>query len=178
HLLTDAQDALPAVGFDGRYTIAVWVGRPDATATPGLTGRTAAAPLLFDAFAALGPRRVPLATAPGGAIIASGAQLPMPLRRFKEAGDEARAGAYLDPGVQIAFPPDRSVLEMEPGEDLRLALKAEGGALPLTWLIDGEPIAEPAQSHEIEWLAAGRGFARITVIDARGRTDRVTVRIK
>src|SRR5438093_9487924 len=38
-----------AVGYDGRHTIAVWVGRPDGAATPGLAGRTAAAPLLFDA---------------------------------------------------------------------------------------------------------------------------------
>ena len=27
-----------AVGYDGRYTIAVWVGRPDGAATPGLSG--------------------------------------------------------------------------------------------------------------------------------------------
>ena len=28
-----------AVGYDGRHTIAVWVGRPDGAATPGLAGR-------------------------------------------------------------------------------------------------------------------------------------------
>ena len=49
-----------AVGYDGRHTIAVWVGRPDGAATPGLAGRTAAAPLLFDAFARLSTRREPL----------------------------------------------------------------------------------------------------------------------
>ena len=49
-----------AVGYDGRHTIAVWVGRPDGAATPGLIGRTAAAPMLFDAFARLGDRRAPL----------------------------------------------------------------------------------------------------------------------
>ena len=59
-------------GYDGRYTIAVWVGRPDGAATPGLTGRIAAAPLLFDAFAHLSTRRAPLASAPSGAMTAAG----------------------------------------------------------------------------------------------------------
>src|SRR5450759_4563738 len=50
-----------AVGFDGRMTIGVWVGRPDGAPVPGLVGRAAAAPILFDAFARSGvapaPRR-------------------------------------------------------------------------------------------------------------------------
>ena len=36
-----------AVGYDGRHTVAVWVGRPDSASTPGLMGRTAAAPIQF-----------------------------------------------------------------------------------------------------------------------------------
>ncbi len=48
-----------AAGYDGRHTIVVWVGRPDGVPTPGLIGRTAAAPILFDAFARLGERRAP-----------------------------------------------------------------------------------------------------------------------
>ena len=47
------RDAL-AVGFDRGTTIAVWVGRPDNGPTPGLIGRQAAAPILFDAFERLG----------------------------------------------------------------------------------------------------------------------------
>ena len=42
-----------SVGFDGKYTIGVWVGRPDGAPVPGLVGRAAAAPILFDAFARL-----------------------------------------------------------------------------------------------------------------------------
>ena len=42
-----------SVGFDGKYTIGVWVGRPDGAPVPGLVGRMAAAPILFDAFARL-----------------------------------------------------------------------------------------------------------------------------
>ena len=53
-----------AVGFDGRRTIGVWVGRPDGAPVPGLIGRVAAAPILFDAFARTGQPPAPLPRAP------------------------------------------------------------------------------------------------------------------
>ena len=56
-----------ALGFDGRHVIGVWAGRPDGAPVPGLTGITAAAPLLIDAFARLGPRQ-PLPPAPPGVL--------------------------------------------------------------------------------------------------------------
>ena len=168
-----------AIGFDGAHTIAVWVGRPDSAATAGLTGRTAAAPLLFDAFARLGETRAPLPAAPSSAVIASnGAALPPPLKRFKEAGEDVAAlsGPFLEPSPVIAFPPDRSEVETDAGEEV--IIKAEGGALPLTWLVDGEPIASEAARREAVWQPAGRGFAKLSVIDAKGKVDRVTVRVR
>jgi penicillin-binding protein 1C len=42
-----------AVGVSDRYTIGVWVGRPDGTPNPGFFGANVAAPLLTDIFAAL-----------------------------------------------------------------------------------------------------------------------------
>ena len=85
-----------------------------------------------------------------------GGDLPPPLKRFREARDETAAGAYLEPAVQIAFPPDRSELEVEDG-DAGTIVKAEGGALPLTWLVDGVPIAsDPARPRS---RAAGRRAA-------------------
>ena len=167
-----------AVGYDGRHTIAVWVGRPDGAATPGLAGRTAAAPLLFDAFARLSTRRTPLAPAPSGALVVAGTDLPPPLKRFRETKDESIPGAYLEPAVQIAFPPDRSELDVEDGEGASVVVKAEGGALPLTWLVDGVPIESDPVRREAELPAATRGFHKLSVIDAKGRADRVTIRLK
>ena len=48
----------------------------------------------------------------------AGADLPPPLKRFREARetDDRGAGAYLEPAVQIAFPPDRAELEVEDGD--------------------------------------------------------------
>jgi penicillin-binding protein 1C len=42
-----------AVGVSDRYTIGVWVGRPDGTPNPGFFGANVAAPLLTDIFTAL-----------------------------------------------------------------------------------------------------------------------------
>lgn len=42
-----------AVGVDSRYTVGVWVGRPDGTPNPGFFGANVAAPLLVDIFAAM-----------------------------------------------------------------------------------------------------------------------------
>src|SRR5215204_971896 len=71
-----------AVGFDGKRTIGVWVGRPDGASVPGLNGRTSAAPILFDAFGRTGKPPTPLAAAPAGALVAATAKLPPPLQRL------------------------------------------------------------------------------------------------
>ena len=168
-----------AVGYDGRHVVAVWIGRPDGASTPGLLGRLSAAPILFDAFARIAERTTPFRAAPAGVVKASGASLPPPLKRFREPGDDAVAqGPFLEPPVLIAFPPDRAELDVEEREAEPLIIKAEGGALPLTWLIDGSPMTSDPLRREVEWQPDGRGFAKLTVIDAKGRVDRVTVRLR
>jgi penicillin-binding protein 1C len=55
-----------AVGVSDRYTVGVWIGRPDGTPNPGFFGANIAAPLLVDLFAAIDDqspaRRAPPAT--------------------------------------------------------------------------------------------------------------------
>jgi penicillin-binding protein 1C len=167
-----------AIGYDGRHVIAIWVGRADGSATPGLSGRIAAAPLLFDAFARVAERVTPLPSAPPGVLRATTGTLPPPLRRFADGAPLAAASAYAEPIVRIAFPPDRAELEQDDGNDSVVVLKAEGGALPLTWLADGAPINSDPQQREVMWQPPGRGFTRITVIDAKGKSDRVEIRLK
>ncbi|MYZ50533.1 penicillin-binding protein 1C, partial [Rhizobiales bacterium L72] len=71
-----------SIGYDGRRVIGVWVGRADGAPVPGLIGIDAAAPILLDAFARMGPV-VPLAGPPPGVLVASSAGLPGPLRRVR-----------------------------------------------------------------------------------------------
>jgi penicillin-binding protein 1C len=166
-----------AIGYDGRHTVGVWVGRADGSSTPGMTGRGSAAPLLFDAFQRISQTRTAFAPAPVGVLRTSGAALPPPLKRFSDPGDSQLAGPYLDPPVAIAFPPDRAEVEVD-GDGLPVVLKAEGGALPLTWMVDGAPIEAPGNSREVAWQPNATGFVRLSVIDAKGRVDRVTVRLR
>ena len=46
-----------SVGYDGRYVLGVWVGRPDSGSVPGLSGYDSAAPILFEGFRQIRPRR-------------------------------------------------------------------------------------------------------------------------
>ena len=170
-----------SVGFDGRHTIAVWVGRADGAAVPGLTGRGSAAPLLFDAFARLSLQRTPMPPPPSGVLRASTGDLPPPLRRFREGATptgEGTSDPAAEPAPRIAFPPDRAEIEVDEEDGDTVLVKAEGGALPLTWLLDGEPIASDPARREAAIPAGRRGFFRLSVIDARGRTDRATIRLK
>lgn len=165
-----------AIGFDGRNAIGVWVGRPDMTSTPGLLGRTAAAPILFDAFVRVSSRRVPFREAPQEALrVASGSELPPPLKRFDKDFHLSGMGHYVEQPVSISYPPDRSEVTIE-----RLGammLKADGGILPLTWMVDGAPVGISRDRRCMLWRPSGRGFAKISVIDAKGHVDRVTVRL-
>lgn len=172
-----------AAGFDRRVTVAVWVGRPDGAAVPGLVGRVVAAPILFDAFARLGgePESVPR---PADTLIAGSGSLPPPLQRLGRD-----AAGVPGPALRIAYPPDgaRIDLGLIPGGQGRetegeagtpgLALKASGGVPPLTWLIDGQPVAQTLR-HRAEWFPQGAGFARISVLDATGASDSVAVRLE
>ncbi|MDX2258906.1 MAG: penicillin-binding transpeptidase domain-containing protein, partial [Hyphomicrobiaceae bacterium] len=172
------RDAL-AIGYDGQHVVAVWVGRADGAATPGLVGRTAAAPILFDVFGRISARPVPLGPAPRGTILAQGDGLPPPLKRFGRlaVAADTRADPFIVDPVAIAFPPDRSDIEIDISGDEPVLIKADGGALPLTFLIDGEPIASEPHRRDVVWMPRGPGFARLSVIDAKGRADRVTVRL-
>ena len=166
-----------SIGFDGKMTIGVWVGRPDGVPIPGLIGRAAAAPILFDAFARIGRPLAPLPHAPKGAIFAATAKLPTPLQRF-------RPGGLRDAGpepVRILFPPNGSRLELALGSSAKpepVALKIQGGVEPLTVLVNGIPAAPAAGRRTLFFDPGGPGFVRLTVMDARGSADSIVVRVQ
>jgi penicillin-binding protein 1C len=166
-----------AVGYDGQYTIGVWVGRPDGAPVTGLVGRTAAAPILFDAFARLTLKTTPLLPAPKGILKARTAQLPPPLRRFAARGE---VGVAMTPKVRILFPPNGSSLALaSDGEVLDpIAIKVTGGKPPLNVLINGLPTESMRGPGTLFFTPDGPGFVRLTVTDAMGDADSVTVRLQ
>jgi penicillin-binding protein 1C len=161
-----------AVGFDGRMTIGIWVGRPDGAPVPGLIGRASAAPILFDAFARSGLTPVPLPHAPRGVIFANSGRLPPPLQRF---GPAAAPGALSEP-PRIMFPPDGARIESAGNEPL--PLKIAGGTAPLTFMVNGVPVSGDGLRRTLFFQPDGPGFVRLTVMDSRGAADSVTVRVQ
>jgi penicillin-binding protein 1C len=59
-----------------------------------------------------------------------------------------------------------------------MALKITGGVQPLTLLINGVPRPAQGGSRTLFFTPDGPGFARLTVMDARGVADSVVVRIE
>ena len=167
-----------AIGFDGKRTIGVWVGRPDGAPVPGLIGRTGAAPILFDAFARIAKAPAPLPVAPNGVLLAATGKLPPPLQNFRPG---RLAGENGEPQPRIMFPPDGAQLELASDEDGKpdpIAVKVAGGVGPLTVLVNGLPLDDASGRHTLFFQPKGPGFVRLTVMDGRGAADSVLVRLR
>lgn len=150
-----------AAGVGGGYVVVVWSGRPDGGARGGLTGRDAAAPLLFDVFDAIdAPAKAPPPIAPRGA--------PEALQRLTPAGA----------GPELIFPLDGVTVEVESvgpkSRGLVLAARGEG----LKWYVDGAPLPPDPVSGRAVWRPATAGFYRLMVVDAAGRQARAKVRVR
>jgi penicillin-binding protein 1C len=150
-----------AAGVGDRWTVLVWTGRPDGGSRPGLTGRDAALPLLFQVFDLL-----------SGETSAVSAQTPQTAPTALARVD-ATAG-----GPQVLFPPDgASVLADGFGPQGRgLALTARGEGL--RWYADGQPLAAGPGGGPPVWHPGGPGFYRLVVIDQRGRRAVTRVRVR
>jgi penicillin-binding protein 1C len=163
-----------AIGFDGATVVGVWIGRPDGTPVPGLSGIVSAAPILFEAFDRVGSRRTPLKSRPPGTIVASTGTLPAPLRHFRAPGQTA----FVDRDQpDIAYPQDGVEVDLgiKAGDPAPLVIKVRNGTPPFTFFVDGTPIARAPFARSETWQPEGPGFVTLSVVDKDGRSDRVTV---
>ena len=151
-----------AAGIGGGYAVVVWTGRPDGGGRPGLTGRAAALPLLFDVFDAL---HAASAAPPAESLHAA----PPALQQM--------AGAD-DPPPHVAFPPDGARLQLDrfgptgPG----LALSAQGR--DLRWYADGAPVAPDPSTGQTVWKPPAPGFYRLEAVDDAGQRALARVRVE
>jgi penicillin-binding protein 1C len=170
-----------AVGYTRDYTIGVWVGRPDGTFSAGRMGRADAAPILFEAFDLLakGESALP-ATVPQGVFVADNASLPASLRVFRVRPGAMMGDDTATKGVRISYPIDGATLELAGADQPlpALTLQANGGALPLRWLVNGLPIDSQPYRRQAQWNPDGRGQVRVTVIDRDGNSASSAVWIK
>ncbi|NOT39043.1 MAG: penicillin-binding protein 1C [Alphaproteobacteria bacterium] len=164
-----------SLGFSKTYTVGIWVGRADGSTRPGHIGRNDAAPLLLKVFDLLPPESRSPSPPPDGAFVAQNAeQLPPALQRFRSNAKLAAGLTRVQP-PRIQFPPNGATVSLEdPKKPQALPLKAQGGREPLRWIVNGLPL-ETANNW---WTPEGEGFARITVVDADGRSDTSQIRLK
>lgn len=157
-----------ALGWDGRHVAGVWIGRPDGTPVPGAFGGGLAAPLLFEALGRAAPRMTPLPPPPPETLITSRAHLPESLQHFgpREAV----------PALQVTFPPQGARLDVAGG--VGIPVKLRGGRPPYTLLKDGAVVATGLRRPEFTAPLTGIGFTTLSVIDAEGRSGRVSVELR
>lgn len=157
-----------AIGFDGRHTIGVWLGRADGASMPGELGAALAAPVLFDVFAAIKPKLDPLMRPPAEALTVTTEQLPTRLKQYRKPGSLAAKNV-----PEITFPPHGSRLVVV-GED-GIVAKVDRGVPPFTWLANGKPVVVETFERQADVEVLGPGFLSITVIDALGQSQAVRV---
>lgn len=159
--------------WDGRHVLAVWVGRPDNAAVPGLTGIKAAAPLAFEALERAGIAATALPQRPAGAVVLARADLPAGLRRHAMPAFLS-AGKVPEAAPVIVYPPQGARVALaDEGQIQPLILKLQGGRAPFRWLANGRPVEGVNPRRENRWEPDGRGTQHLTVIDAAGRTASV-----
>jgi penicillin-binding protein 1C len=139
--------------------VVVWTGRPDGGVRPGMTGREAALPLLFQVFDVLE------ANAPQAQSLTPQAAPPA-LTQI----DNGRGGP------QLLFPPNGASLMVDGYGAGSRGLALAGRGDNLRWYVDGAPLAEA--NGQVVWRPDYPGFYRIVAVDSRGRQAAARVRVR
>jgi len=154
-----------AAGTGNGSAVVVWIGRADSSPRPGVTGRDAALPTLFDVFDAIAritPRRS--SGPPLREEIAGNHTPPSALARFERQNAPP----------QILFPPDGAEVWKD-SEHTSFVLAAEGRG-KLAWYVDGKSLSRNVAGDAV-WRPADAGFYELFVVDDAGRTAKSRVRI-
>jgi penicillin-binding protein 1C len=146
-----------------------------------MTGRLSAAPILFEAWRRAGLEAVALPVQPSSVLRGSAADLPVGLRRFESRDVLPSADAGSEASPAIVFPLDGARVDLgfaSGGPVSSLQMKMQGGRAPFRWLANGKPLPGAERRRNLAWQPDGQGFSTLTVIDARGRSARVSVFIE
>lgn len=150
-----------AAGYTDDYTVVVWIGRPDGAPRMGVTGRLAAAPLLFDIFETL-PSRASSTV----------------YHRDDDAPEGIQTLGQKQSGApHILFPPnDAEIYTDKVGPNSRgFTVSARVEGRDYAAYINGELIAKTGRHHV--WRPEQAGFYTLTVIDEVGRQASSNVRV-
>jgi penicillin-binding protein 1C len=152
-------------GVGAGEAVVVWIGRADSAPRPGVTGREAALPVLFEVYDLIS-RIMPKRNA-GPSLLEENPDDHLPpsaLARFEREN--------VPP--QILFPPDGAEVWKD-GEHTSFVLVAEGRG-HLAWYVDGKPLGRNVAGDTV-WRPGVAGFYTVSVVDAGGLTSKARVRI-
>jgi penicillin-binding protein 1C len=106
--------------------------------------------------------------------------LPEALRMFAREAAPPKPVQTSVPPPTIRFPPNGATLPLAK-DDVKhggIQLTADGGSAPLTWLVNGHLVGNADRFTPADYVPSGEGFARVTVVDAQGRSDSSQVRFR
>ncbi len=173
------RDAL-SIGFDNRWVIGVWVGKPNGTPNPGHFGARTAAPILFDLFAMMPKsedRQIAQVIQPSDRVKTHWrVQDLSPLQKHFDRPPLKYLAANVALPPVIQFPVPDSALKLPKGPR-KLLIETKGGEGALSLLVNGEPVSEIGPLGRVWWQPSGIGFHRLTVVDERGQSAQTTIRI-
>ena len=146
-----------AIGFDGKTVIGVWVGRPDGTPVPGLSGIGAAAPILFESFDRLGDRTAPLPRRAARRALrlqrrTADAAPPLPPPRRQTGRARRRARDRL-PGRWR-----RRRSRHRGRRPVAAHVKVRNGVPPFTFFANGAPFGRTAFARQNSWTPGRPGL--------------------
>ena len=161
-----------SAGYTDDYTVIVWIGHPNGTPRPGVTGRAAALPLLFDIFdmletmPSLKQGRENDISPDIEETFATGAALA---RLSPESTMRAPEIVFPENGIEIYY--------AEETKNRGFLLSARGGAGAYHWFVNGLPVSDDKDNDRPIWRPSGSGFYRVTVVDSNGRKTTSSVRV-
>ena len=124
---------------------------------------------------------VPFAGPPPGTRAIARADLPEGLKRFVPKGAALVPVAGAKSGPEIVYPPQGARVELAGASGSAfspLVLKLQGGKAPFRWLANGKPLDGLFRRRTATWMPDGKGFSKLTVIDAAGKATTVDVLIQ
>jgi len=198
-----ARDALCIGYINGEqgYTAGVWTGRADGSPSPNQLGRKTAAPILLKIFNTIlqSNTEITYVAPPSGVLSVRGPELPEALRWFRHV----RRGPYnkvlqstsfakdtilsrvqlLSPQTDTAYTLQKK--SSDPSTFVPIPITIMGGKSPFLLLVNGEPtpineVSLPGRNTQqiALWHPTKIGFFELSVVDALGNSDTVTIQMK
>ncbi len=177
-----------SIGYNGKYTIGVWVGRADGGFTHKQTGSQVASPLLkqlFDVFNTKNPVKISIIPDANANFLNHYSDLPQQMQWLGSNDTPWQKTPY------ILYPLDGSKIEINvkdtaeknaKANSAQLTFKARGGSPPYFWMLDGIYINHfsnsfPNNSQNIQWPIS-QGKHKITLIDSLGKQSHSLINVK